>query len=303
MRKILILTDSTADLNKEQYEKLNIKVIPLLVNFDGETYQDGIDIDSSLIYEKVANGADLPKTSSVSPAAFIEIFQEYINKDYDIFYVGIGSLLSGTFLSATIAKSDFPLERIALVDSMNLSSATGLLVVKACKLRDEGKNIHEIAAEIKKLVPYVSSQFSVQTMDYLYKGGRCSGIKYFLGKLLSIHPVIKVTNGRLDVFDTPKGKFSRSLDIQFEILDKDLPNIDMDHIFITHSSADQRYLDYVYGELSKRLPKEMITITQTGSVISSHCGPNTIGLLWISGQKVEAEELKGKQPKKEKRIK
>lgn len=297
MRKILILTDSTSDLSKEEYARLNVKVAPLSVLLNDKTYTDGVDINSDIIYGEVAKGAALPKTSAVSPTAFADIFKEYIDEDYDIFYVGIGSLASATFAAATMAKSEFPDDRIALVDSSALSTGAGLLVLKACKLRDEGKNLQEIAEAIQKLAPHVSTQFSVHTMEYLYKGGRCSGLKYVLGKLLSIHPVIKMTDGKLDVFATPRGKYTRSIDILLKMLDNDLPNIDMDRIFVTHSNADPKYVDYIYNELLKRLPKEMISITHTGAVVTSHCGPNTIGLLWISGKKQIKNNRKTKAKK------
>lgn len=295
MRKILVLTDSTADLSQELYDKHEIKVIPLIVNLDGVMYQDGVDIKSEDIYAKVAQGASLPKTSAVPPGTFMAIFDEYIKKDYDVIYVGIGANLSGTFMSATIAKAEFPDDRVEIVDSKNLSSGSGLLVLKACQLRDEGKTIQEIAKTLNELVPCVSAQFCVHKMDYLYKGGRCSGLKLFFGRLFSIRPVLKVVNGAIEIYSTPPGKYLRGLDEQLNLLDYDLENMDKNHVMITHSGADQKYLDYLHEELKKRIPEENIHITHAGAVISSHCGYNTIGILWISNR-----EQNLKKPKREK---
>jgi len=280
MNKVKIITDSTCDLNPETIKALDIEVVPLMVLLGEKEYRDGVDIKLEQLYEYVTKTKQLPRTSAVSPGAFGVIFKKYIDEGYDIFLTGIGSALSGTLQAARLAACDFPEDRIRIVDSMNLSSASGLLTMKACKLRDEGKSLKQIADAIEALVPKVYCSFAVDTLDYLYKGGRCNGASYFIGTFLRAHPIIKVTKGRLDVYKTPKGKKIKALNELVDDFKSHLPGIDMDHVMITHSIAPED-LEYLVKELSKLVDPKIIMPTRAGCVISSHCGPNTIGILYI----------------------
>lgn len=280
MRKIKIIADSTCDLNPETLRALDIEVIPLLVLFGDKEYRDGENITLEQLYQNVQTLKMMPRTAAVSPAAFIERFKVLIDQDYDIFFTGIGSTLSGTYQAALIAATEFPKGRIRIVDSLNLSTSSGLLILKACKLRDEGKSLDEIADEIQRLVPKVYCSFAVETLEYLYKGGRCSRAKFYVGTLLRAHPIIKVTDGKLDVYKTPKGKMVKALNELVEDFKKFLPHIDMDHIMITHSIAPEG-VQYLTEELSKLVDPKCLMVTRAGCVIASHCGPNTIGILFI----------------------
>jgi len=206
MRNVLIVNDSTADLSKDLLKKHFIKSIPLYVLFGEEAFKDGIDIDTDELYKKVEQTGELPKTQAVSPGDFIDFFKTYIDKDYDIVYIGIGAKISGTFHSALIAQAEFNEGRIFLVDSKNLSSGIALLVLKAKDLRDNGYSAKQIHDEITKLVPLVRSQFAIKTLDYLYKGGRASGTAKLVGSILGIKPIIQVRDGILDVYKKPAGK-------------------------------------------------------------------------------------------------
>lgn len=281
MNKVKIITDSTCDLTPETIKALDIEVVPLMVLLGEKEYRDGLDIKLEQLYEYVTKTKQLPRTSAVSPGAFSVVFKKYIDEGYDLFFTGIGSALSGTYQAARLAACDFPEERIRCVDSMNLSSASGLLTMKACKLRDQGKSLKQIGDAIEALVPKVYCSFAVDTLDYLYKGGRCNGASYFIGTFLRAHPIIKVTKGRLDVYKTPKGKKIKALNELVNEFKKFLPNIDMDHVMITHSIAPED-LEYLTKELSKLVDPKIIMPTRAGCVISSHCGPNTIGILFIA---------------------
>mgnify|MGYP001766718136 FL=1 len=280
MRKVKIIADSTCDLNPETVRALDVEIVPLIVIFGDKEYFDGQNITLEQLYENVSTLKMLPRTAAVSPAVFVERFKTFIDQDYDIFVTGLGSTLSGTYQAALLAAKDFPEGRIRVVDSLNLSSSSGLLVLKACKLRDQGKSLDEIADEIQTLVPKVYCSFAVETLEYLYKGGRCSRTKFYIGTLLRAHPIIKVTDGKLDVYKTPKGKMVKALDELVEDFKKFLPNVDMDHIMITHSIAPEGE-KYLYEELSKLVDPKCLMVTRAGCVIASHCGPNTIGILFI----------------------
>jgi DegV family protein with EDD domain len=280
MNKVAIITDSTCDLSKEIIESRNIKVLPLYVRFGEDTYRDGIDITTDRLYELVEQKNEIPKTSAVSPGDFIEAFEPLIKDGYDIIYTGIGSSLSGTFQSAHIASLEFPENRIYLVDSKNLSTGIGLLVLKACDLRDRGLSASDIKDRLLEIVPKVRSQFAVKTLDYLHKGGRASGTAKLLGTMLRIKPIIQVRDGKMDVYTKTMGKMSRALDVMLTDYINLGEQIDLDYVMITHSQAG-KHVDYMSKIVNQKLKPNKLFVTEAGCVISSHCGPGTIGILYI----------------------
>ena len=175
MNKIVIMTDSTCDLSEEMLEQYDIKLIPLYVLFGTEEYRDILDIKTRDLYNKVESTGVMPKTASIAPQTFIKEFKKYTDAGYDVFYTGISSKISSTFNNARIAAMEFPEGRVAVVDSMNLSTGIGILLLKACKFRDQGDSLQQIKEKIEDIVPRVKVSFVVKTLDYLHKGGRCSG--------------------------------------------------------------------------------------------------------------------------------
>ncbi|HML99990.1 MAG TPA: DegV family protein [Bacilli bacterium] len=281
MRKIKIITDSTCDIPPELIQKYDITIVPLYVSFGEETFADGVEITVPELFAKEKATGIMPKTSATGPEIFNQVFKKYIDEDYDIFYTGIGSGFSSTFQSATIARQEFTEGRIALVDSKNLSSGSGLLTLEAVRLREEGKTLSEIASSVEELVPNVRAQFIVDNLDYLYKGGRLSGAKFFFGRMLRAHPFIVVNDGKMDVAATPKGKIIRALDHQLDIFKKHLAEgIRPERVIITSVVAEEAE-KYYFEELSKLVDPKTIVCSKAGSVIASHCGVGTIGILYI----------------------
>ncbi len=282
MNKIKIITDSTSDLRVETYKEYDIHVVPLLVNFGEQSYKDIFEITLEQLYARVEKTRQFPKTSAVSPAVFSEVFAKYVDEGYDILFVGIGKELSLTFSAATMAAQDLGRGKIRLVDSMNLSSATGLLLMRAGELRDLGKSVDEIADELEKLSKKMHTYFAVENLEYLYRGGRVSGGKYFLGTMLRAHPIIKVTEGKLSVYKTPKGKMVKALDEMLSEFYRIGPkNVDLGRVMVTHAFAGSS-VNYMVDKLKAMgVQEENIYIGTAGSVIGTHCGPNTIGILFI----------------------
>ena len=280
MKKVCVLTDCTADLTKELYEKNEIEVLPLYVTIGGKTYSDGIDITTEEMYEKVKEFGELPRSSAIPPAVFEEKFKELLVSYEQIIYMGIGSGFSGTYNNAIIASHEFPENKIFVIDSKNLSSGIGLLLLKATKFRDQGFDGAQIKSKIEDLIPRIRTQFAIDTLEYLHKGGRCSGTAKIFGTLLKIKPIIRVENGAMHVAKKPMGKFSRALDIILDYVNHDLENIDPEFVMVTHSlsSVASRYL---IDELKKLNHFTNIYETFAGGVISTHCGPKTIGILYI----------------------
>lgn len=285
MRKVIIATDSTCDLSKELVEKYDIKVLPLHVNFESEVdkdYLDGVDINGEMVYQKVKeiNKGVPPHTSAASVGELMIFFKQFIDQDYDVLYCGIGSLLSSNNNNASIASEEFEEGRVRIVESNTLSSATGLVLLKMCKYRDQGLSSLEIYEQVKDVHKGLSAKFCIDTLSYLYKGGRCSGMEMVIAHTLHIHPIAKVINGKLIVYKKVMGPYLKAVDFQIEEFKRDLPNIDKDALFITHSGRIEGIDQYIFDKIKEFYPVENIHITQAGCVISSHCGPKTIGILY-----------------------
>ena len=280
---IRIITDSTCDLSKELIEKYNIRVIPLHVSFPGDDteYLDGVNINSEQLYDLAAKLNVLPKTGAVNVVEFIKVCEEELAKGNEIFYVGIGSGLSSSYNNACIAREQFPDSKIVVLDGQNLSTGTGLIVIKAARLAKEGKSLEEIKEICEKAVPLVSAKFCIDRLDYLYKGGRCSGMAMIAAHALKIHPVAKVINNKLVVYKKPRGKYENAVEVQIDEFMHDLDNIDKSCVFITHSGRMDGIEKQIYEKISPYLDKENLFITEAGCTISSHCGPKTIGILYI----------------------
>ena len=277
--KVKLLVDSTCDLPLEYLQENNIEVIPLLVTFKEEEYKDLIEINGEKLYQKVEELGVLPKTASRSIGSFMETYEKIFSEGYDqIVYISIGSKLSGTIQNARLACEDYE-NKVFIHDSNNLSTGIGLQVIKAVGLINEGKTAEEIVAYLSEYAPKVRSQFAVESLDFLYKGGRCSQTSYFFGKGLKIKPIIRVVDGGMIVYKKPIGKMVNALNKQLEIFKEDLENADLSKIMITHSFADES-VKYVVEQLKQYVPEENIMVTNAGCVISSHCGKGTIGILY-----------------------
>lgn len=282
MNKVKILVDSCADLSKELYKEYDIDVVSQTVRFGEETYQDnGEEITLEELYQKVKEKGQLPQTSAVTPGVFDEYFKKTIDAGYDIVYVGLGSKLSSTFQNAKLVAEGYPKDRIFMVDSKSLSSGIGLLAMKAAKFRDEGMSAKEIAEKCQPLADKTVAQFTVEGLDYLHKGGRCSGASKLIGHIFHVHPYLKMVDGTLIVYKKPRGPMKVALDEQLKELKAVLPNVDLDNVMITHAGLDKDKEDYLYNELKKLVPEKCIHITRAGGVIASHCGYGTVGILYI----------------------
>ena len=280
MNKVVIIVDSTCDLPKDVIESNKIEIVPLTVNFPDETYYDGVDITTPELYKMVSEKGILPKTAAITLGEIYNVFEKWIDAGYDIIYTGISSHMSKSYENAVMMSKEFADGRIEVVDSGNLSTGIGLLVLKACKWRDEGKDVHEIARLMRETVPHVRSQFIVDTMEYLHKGGRCSSVAKLFGTILKIKPLIVVREGKMSVGGKPRGKIDACLDKLVEMVVEDKDNIDLETVFVTHSEADTSCA-YLMEKVKEVLPEANVMESRAGCIISTHCGPGTIGVLYI----------------------
>jgi len=280
MSSVKIFADSTSDLTPEILATCDIGVVPLYVRFDAATYRDGLDLDARQLYDLVEKTGRLPKTAAPSPADFIAAFAPHIATGQDIVYIGISTELSSTCQNALLAAAEFPPGRVEVVDSRNLSSGIGLLVLQACDLARQGRGASEIASAVRALVAKVQTSFVIDTLEYLYKGGRCTALQSILGSLLRIRPVIKVIDGKMLPAQKVRGPRLNALQSILEDTLRDQENIAPGRIMVTHSLGRED-AEYLQAELAKALPNNEIIITNAGCVISSHCGPRTVGILYL----------------------
>ena len=268
-----------ADLAK----KYDVEVLPLYVNFTDESFKDGVNISTDELYKLVEKKNELPKTAAIDIVTLEETFKKWLDQGYDIIFTGISKSMSRTYENAVMAKDELEANNIYIVDSKNLSTGIALTVLKACKYRDDGLSAKEIVDKMLEITDKVRAQFGIETMDYLYKGGRCSSVAKLFGTILKIKPIIFVRDGKMSVGMKPIGKMKVALDkmIDMFLTDYRNGNVDRDKVFITHSIAIESE-KYIRERLEAEVKDMEIISTVAGCVISSHCGKGTIGILYIT---------------------
>ena len=283
MPDIAILTDSTADLSPDLIAANHLTVIPLIVQFGGQTYRDGVDMTTDRLFALAEAHRKLPTTSSPNVADFQAAFAEAARGDRQVLYIGISSKLSSTFQNAAIAAGLFPAGQVRVFDSLNLSTGIGLQVLVACDLARQGKSVEEIIATLEQVRPKVRTAFMIDTLDYLHMGGRCSSVQALVGSLLKLRPIIAVEGGAMGVAAKTRGSRQKGLDWMLERLAEDARagGVQPDRVFITHTGVPED-ARYVADEVRRILPEVAAVIeTRAGSVIGSHCGPGTIGIIYV----------------------
>lgn len=276
--KIVISAESTIDLPKELLDKYNIKTTPFTINLGDELIEDHFGV-SKEIFEFVDKSKKLPKTSAVSPDQFKTHF-ENLKKDYDaIVHVSLSSLISSAYNNACMVAKE--MENVYVVDSKSLSTGIALLAIKGKDLIDEGKDAKEIFETLQALTPKVEASFVLERLNYLYKGGRCSALALLGANILKIKPQIILSDGRMIVGKKYMGNMTKVVDKYIDDLLDSNPNPILEHVFITHSSPMPEAEKILTEKLENRGFKN-IHNTLAGGTISSHCGPNCIGVLFLN---------------------
>lgn len=276
--KIVISAESTIDLPKELLDKYNIKTTPFTINLGDELIEDHFGV-SKEIFEFVDKSKKLPKTSAVSPDQFKTHF-ENLKKDYDaIVHVSLSSLISSAYNNACMIAKE--MENVYVVDSKSLSTGIALLAIKGKDLIDEGKDAKEIFETLQALTPKVEASFVLERLNYLHKGGRCSALALLGANILKIKPQIILSDGRMIVGKKYMGNITKVVDKYIDDLLDSNPNPILEHVFITHSSPMPEAEKILTEKLENRGFKN-IHNTLAGGTISSHCGPNCIGVLFLN---------------------
>lgn len=285
MRKVKIITDSTADISGELARKYDVDIIPLMVRLGEDEYRDGVDIVTEDVFNYVSKTNQLPKTAAASMVDIKNTFKKWIDLDYDIVFTGIGSKLSATYMSATLASESLPEGRVHLVDSLNLSSGIGLLVAKAGDMVLAGCTASEIAAEMNSCVPKIRAGFIVDTVNYLYMGGRCSSLESFMAGMLKLRPRLAVKDGIIISDKKYRGNFDRCLESYAEDIIAGMADADKKRVFVAGavvpgSDLSKNDVDKVC-KMVETVGFEEIIRSDAGCVISSHCGPRTLGIMYM----------------------
>ena len=285
--KILIASDSTTDLSPEIIAKYGIKVIPMGITVGDTDYTDGVDITPDMIYENYEKTGKLPKTAAINIAQFSDFFEEYTAKGYSIVLFTISAEMSSTFSNARLAAEDF--ENVYVVDTRNLSTGGGLLVVAAAEMAREGKSAREITDECERLVPCVDASFVIDSLEFLHKGGRCSALAAFGANVLGLKPCIAVKGGKMGVSKKYRGKFENVL-LQY-VADRigDGQDIVTDRVFVTHAGCDEAIVQACVEKVKSLASFDELYITRAGCTVSSHCGKNTLGVLFIRKAPIDAQ--------------
>ena len=276
---IKITADSTCDLSPELVERYGIEILPLYIIKDGESYRDMKDIVPQDIFDHVNAGGTITTTAAINAEEYTEYFKP-LSEQYDaVIHINISAGFSSCNQNANIAAEEF--DNVYIVDSRNLSTGSGHVVIEAAIMAQNGASPEEIVEAMKTLVDRVEASFVVDKLDYLRKGGRCSALAALGANILSLRPCIEVKDGKMGVGKKYRGKFDACIEKYVNERLEGRTDIVTDRIFITHTPCDKKIVDTVRKTIKKHMEFVEIIETTAGCTVSSHCGPNTLGILFI----------------------
>lgn len=279
--KIKITADSTCDLSQELLQRYDVSVMPLHVSLGEKDYLDGVDIFPEDIYKYYDEHKALPKSGCRTDEEYYNFFKSFLDNGYDaVIHYDISGEMSASYNNAALAASR--LDNVYAVDSRTLSTATALLVLDACDKAAEGWDAKDIVARSEKRAKSVQASFILDKLEFLYRGGRCSSLVYLGANLLQIKPCIIVKDGSMMVGSKPFGKYSRCIDKYIAEIKKTYNTPDKKRVFITHTQMSDELVNKVKDAVASWGIFDEILETTAGSTITTHCGSNTIGILYIN---------------------
>ena len=276
---IKITADSTCDLSAELVQAYDIGIVPLYIVKDGKDYKDGIEITPDDIFDYVEKTGNMCSTAAVNALEYEEIFRDWRDKYDGVIHISISAEFSSCYQSAVTAAEN--LDNVRVVDSRNLSTGSGLVVLKAAELAREGLSLDEICQQLNQFTGRVEASFVLNKLDYLKKGGRCSSLAALGANLLKLKPCIEVRNGKMQVGKKYQSSFEKCLKkyVKDRLCDRD--DIDYSRIFITHCACKEEMVNMVREAVCEYANFEEILMTTAGCTVSSHCGPETLGILFV----------------------
>ena len=276
---IKILSDSTCDLPLEVLEKYNITMVPLAVIKNGEQFTDGVNITPADIFNHVAAGGDLCSTAAINIGEYAEWFEKYTH-DYDgVIHINISSEFSSCHQNARLAAEDF--ENVRVIDSRNLSTGQGLVVIEACKLAQTCDNLDAIVEKLNAFTEKVEASFLLDRLDYMVKGGRCSAAAALGANLLNLKPCIEVKNGKMGVVKKYRGNYAKCLANYVKDRLSGRDDVDKTTLFVTRTPVTDECFSAVENAVAQYNDFEATYWNEAGCTVSCHCGPGTLGVLFV----------------------
>lgn len=280
MAKVIITADSTCDLSAELLEKYQVKLLPLYVVKGEESLRDGVEIVPQDIYDYVSQTGNVTKTAAASVSDYLDFFTPLVEEGYEIVHLNISTGFSSCHQNACLAAEE--LKNVFPVDSKNLSTGSGLIAIEAALMVQEGKSGAEIRDYLNtEIVPKVEASFVIDTLTYLHKGGRCSSVATLGANLLKLKPCIEVADGGMHVGKKYRGTLAKCVEQYIADRLKDRTDIDYKRVFITHTECSQEIIDVAHRVVREFGEFEEILETTAGCAVTSHCGPGTLGILFI----------------------
>ena len=279
---VKIISDSTCDLSPELLKKYDIEILPLQIILGDTNHSDTVDITPDEIYRWSDQTKQSPKTAALNVWQIYERLLPYEKETQEVVLFSISESMSSTLsnMRSAVQMLDHP-ERMHVIDSANLSTGIGLLVIEAAIMAKQGCTAAEIIERIEALKPHVRASFVVDTLTYLRRGGRCSGIEALAGSMLQLHPKIIVQDGKMTVSKKYRGSIQKAIAAYVSDLQPQLEKSKKNRVFITHSGCSDEILSQVNDQLESMHHFDEILVTRAGGVVSSHCGPGTLGVLFI----------------------
>ena len=276
---IKITADSTCDLSAEQLRQHNIDLFPMSITMGSQCLRDGIDITPDDIYSHVDAGGDICTTSALNIADYTDRFSAF-SKDYDaVIHINISAEFSSCYQNAVLAAQEF--DNVYVVDSRNLSTGHGHVVLRAAELAESGMAAEDIVKELNAFTHKVDASFILSRLDYMKKGGRCSSVVALGANLLHLRPCIEVVGGKMQVGKKYRGAYDKCVDQYVRDRLAHPENLDLSRIFITHSGVSDSALEAARRAVEDCAHFREVLVTRAGCTVSSHCGPGTLGVLFI----------------------
>ncbi len=281
--KIAVSCDSVSDLNPEQIRENNIKISPFIITLGDNNYYDGIDINNQMIFDYVAKTGILPKTSAINSYDYKEHFESLLKEYEAVIHINISSEISSSHQNAVLAANE--LQNVFVIDTLSLTTGIGLLALYAAELVKKGENVKTIAQKLNERKHKVQVSFVIEKLDYLHKGGRCSGVALLGANILRIHPSVEIKKGKMVMKNKYRGKMEDVVVSYINDTFKEYNTPDLSKIFLTYSTATPEMIAAARKAIESNFAFKQIIESTAGSTVTSHCGKNTIGILYFNDGK------------------
>jgi DegV family protein with EDD domain len=281
MKKVAIVTDSSAYLPPEIVEELDLHVVPLTLHWDDESYRDGEDIRAEEFYERLAQSSTIPTTSQTTVGEFDRLFKSLLDQDYAVFAMLISSGISGTVESAIQAKTHFPDAPLEVYDSQLVSMALGFMVMTVARAAKEGADLAECKALAEAVYPKIGVYFTVDTLKYLNKGGRINTAKRLLGSALNLKPIMEIRDGKIELVESVRSR-NKAVNRMLELVERDIAGLAPVSISTFHAAADEDNKALMDEAVTRFNPVETV-MTFVSPVIGTHTGPGTLSIAYMAG--------------------